>query len=261
MALQTNTLFGVEDKVKIAIDRLKQYEPPEGYYLAFSGGKDSCVIKQLAIESGVKFDAHYNVTTIDPPELVRFIRKHHPDVIFDRPEEPFLWKLVKKGFPLRQARWCCELYKEQGGNGRTVITGIRWEESVRRKSWDIKTVTPKKTIINPIIDWDSEEVWWYIESWGLPCCELYDQGYYRLGCLFCPFKPVRERLKELQDYPGYEKAFRIAFNRLYEDRLTNNPVAVSRWQSGDEMFDWWIHGETKPKDKKTIDMFRQVSHK
>jgi phosphoadenosine phosphosulfate reductase len=37
--LKENTLFGEEDKVKIAIDRLKTFMPPEGYYLAFSGGK------------------------------------------------------------------------------------------------------------------------------------------------------------------------------------------------------------------------------
>ena len=33
------------DKVEAAIKRLQTFEPPEGYYLAFSGGKDSVVIK------------------------------------------------------------------------------------------------------------------------------------------------------------------------------------------------------------------------
>lgn len=60
-----------------AIALLRLHEPPEGYYLAFSGGKDSCVIKELAKRAGVKFDAHYGNTTIDPPELVRFIKKFH----------------------------------------------------------------------------------------------------------------------------------------------------------------------------------------
>ena len=61
--------------MKQAIDRLQTFEPPEGYYLAFSGGKDSQTIYHLAQEAGVKFDAHYNVTGIDPPELVYFIRE------------------------------------------------------------------------------------------------------------------------------------------------------------------------------------------
>lgn len=71
------------DKVQTAIDRLKAFEPEDGYYLAFSGGKDSVCIKELAVMAGVKFDAHYSVTTVDPPELTRFILKHHPDVIWD----------------------------------------------------------------------------------------------------------------------------------------------------------------------------------
>ena len=43
MALLEETLFGSHDKVAIALQRLRTFEPPEGYYLAFSGGKDSIV--------------------------------------------------------------------------------------------------------------------------------------------------------------------------------------------------------------------------
>ena len=62
------TLWGTIDKVQVAIDRIKTFEPPEGYYVAFSGGKDSVVILDLVKRSGVKFDAHYNITGIDAPE-------------------------------------------------------------------------------------------------------------------------------------------------------------------------------------------------
>ena len=72
-----------KDKVQVAIDRLKLYEPPDGYYLAFSGGKDSVVIKALADMAGVKYDAHYNRTSVDPPELVQFIKTFN-DVQIDQ---------------------------------------------------------------------------------------------------------------------------------------------------------------------------------
>ena len=70
-----------------AIDLLLDHCPLEGYYVAFSGGKDSTVILDLVKRSGCKFDAHYSVTTVDPPELVQFIKREHPEVAFERPKK------------------------------------------------------------------------------------------------------------------------------------------------------------------------------
>ena len=58
-----------EDPVKIAIKRIQQFEPEEGYYVAFSGGKDSIVIRDLVKKAEVKHDIHYNLTTVDPPRI------------------------------------------------------------------------------------------------------------------------------------------------------------------------------------------------
>ena len=52
------SLFETIDLVKVAIERLQAFCPSEGYYLAFSGGKDSCVIKELADQAEIKYDAH-----------------------------------------------------------------------------------------------------------------------------------------------------------------------------------------------------------
>lgn len=130
------------DKVEKAIMRLQAYEPKEGYFLCFSGGKDSCVIKALADMAGVKYDAHYAVTSVDPPELVRFIKDHHPDVAFDYPRDKdgnvvSMWNLIPKKSmpPTRIVRYCCQYLKEQNGHGkgRLKVTGVRWAESVKRK--------------------------------------------------------------------------------------------------------------------------------
>ena len=128
-------------KVEVAIERFKAFEPPEGYYIAFSGGKDSCVIKALADMAGVKYDAHYNVTSVDPPELIYFIREHHPDVIWEYPRDKdgnrlTMWSIIATNTmpPTRKVRYCCSDLKEGGGEGRLKITGVRWAESVRRKN-------------------------------------------------------------------------------------------------------------------------------
>lgn len=132
-------LYG-RDKVDKAILRLQTYEPKEGYYLCFSGGKDSCVIKALADMAGVKYDAHYNVASVDPPELVRFIKEVHPDVEFTYHRDKdgnriTMWNLIPKKSmpPTRIVRYCCAYLKESGGKGRLKVTGVRWAESARRK--------------------------------------------------------------------------------------------------------------------------------
>ena len=134
MLRQIDLMGNTIDKVQMAIDRLRAFEPAEGYYLAFSGGKDSVVIKAIADMAGVKYDAHYNATTVDPPELVRFIKKEYPDVTIEKPEIPMIKLIAKKRMPpTRLFRYCCAYYKENTSSGRVTITGARWAESINRK--------------------------------------------------------------------------------------------------------------------------------
>ena len=134
-------------KVDAGIKRLKLYEPPGGYYLAFSGGKDSVTIKALADMAGVKYSAHYRITTVDPPELVRFIRDKFPDVHRDPAmyapdyknkklagKQITMWNLIPEKLmpPTRTVRYCCDWIKEDGGSDTIAITCVRWEESVNR---------------------------------------------------------------------------------------------------------------------------------
>ena len=136
MSIKENDLFdGVINKVDIAIARLKEFEPTEGYYLAFSGGKDSQCIYHLAEMAGVKFDAHFSVTTVDPPELLRFIRDNYPDIEWVKPKKT-MWELISKDTmpPTRIVRYCCRALKEIGGENRIVITGIRHAESTKRNT-------------------------------------------------------------------------------------------------------------------------------
>ena len=136
MALVEHDIWGSRrDKVKLAIDRIKTFAPDEGYFVAFSGGKDSVVIKVLCELAGVPYEAHYSVTTVDPPELVRFIRKAYPDVIFDRPEMSMRQLIIYKQIPpTRLMRYCCEYLKESHGKGRITMTGVRWAESRNRRN-------------------------------------------------------------------------------------------------------------------------------
>lgn len=98
---------------------------PGGYYVAFSGGKDSIVMEMLFRLAGVPYEPWYNNVTIDPPELIYFMREHYPQVQWNNPQTHLIRKMVEKscGPPTRQSRWCCEIYKEQGGLGRFRAIG------------------------------------------------------------------------------------------------------------------------------------------
>lgn len=258
MTLVEQTLFGQVDKVQIAIERLRMFEPSEGYYLAFSGGKDSVTIKALADMAKVKYDAHYNVTTIDPPELVWFIKQNHKDVAFGYPPRPFLVELVKRGFPQRTKRWCCELYKERGGYGRLVMTGVRAAESVnraRRSMVEGCYKSPTRRFIHPIIDWNDNDVWQFIREYSIPYCKLYDEGWERIGCLLCPFAKARHRKLETELYPRITRNFIKAFEKLYDKKKSEGKRSVDRWKSGEEMFWWWIDAKRTQYSRDQISIF------
>ena len=167
MSLIELTLEGTKNKIDIAIERLRSFEPPEGYYLAFSGGKDSIVCYELCKMAKVKFDTHFNFTTVDPPELLKFIRDNYPDVIWDRPEKS-MWKLIEEKLypPTRIARYCCQYLKERGGRGRFVILGIRSAESYKRRHRPMFENCPKENrkLLSPIIDWIDSDVWDFIKQ-------------------------------------------------------------------------------------------------
>lgn len=235
-----------KNKIDIAVERIQVFAPEGGYYLAFSGGKDSVVIKKLSQMAGILFDAHYSSTTIDPPEVVSFIKNAHGDVIFNKPKKSFLKILESRGFPIRCGRWCCEELKENYGSGRHVMTGVRWGESTRRANTRRLIETcyrdKTKTYVNPIIDWTNHDVWEFIRMFNLPYCNLYDRGFDRVGCLFCPMVSAKKRIRETQLYPKFTALFIKAFNRLYDLRKTQGRVSVERWSNGEEMFWWWIKG-------------------
>ena len=268
MSIHQLNMYGM-DMVEVAIERLKAFEPKEGYYLAFSGGKDSCTVTALADMAGVKYDAHYNVTSVDPPELVRFV-KTFPDVHFDFPTDKngrviTMWNLIptKRMPPTRIVRYCCADLKESRGENRFVVTGVRKDESVRRAQnrggielgknktsdreiFDPDNPTPEmmyhcktyyRKVLNPIVDWTTDEVWEFIKEYKVPYCCLYDEGFSRLGCIGCPMGMRRQREWEFARYPKYKENYIRAFQKM----LDNMPEPPNGdWHTGEDVFRWWV---------------------
>lgn len=269
---------GLTTKLEMSIDRIKSFEPRGGYYLAFSGGKDSIVCYYLLKMAGVKFDAHYNNTTVDPPELIRFIRKEYPDVEWNKPEKT-MWKLIEEKLmpPSRRVRYCCDVLKEGGGEGRFVVTGVRWAESARRKNtrkaveFDKYGSESKKAandrliflnsdndekrmmietcqirgkhMLNPIIDWEDWEVWEFIKSSNLNYPELYDQGFCRLGCIGCPLQRPDGIIRDFLKWPRYRAEYIKAFEKMIAARKEKG--LKTEWETGEDVMNWYIYGGDK----------------
>lgn len=272
------------DKVQVAIDRLRAFEAlaieysPEGYYLCDSGGKDSSVIKELAIMAGVKHGIHHNHTTLDYPETVYFIRRekaryeamgipytiHYPAMSFPR------LMRKKKMPPTRLKRYCCKVLKEHGGRDRVCVTGVRWSESVSRsKQRGVAEVQNRKSggltllndndesrkefetcqikgkrVVNPIIDWTDDDVWEFIAMRNLTVNPLYAMGYKRVGCVGCPMSSKAG--EALDAMPKYKANWIRWFGHLIEDaKRDGRPVFMG---SAEDYYNFWISGKALPKD-------------
>lgn len=242
----------VQDYVEFSKEFLRKNEPPEGYFVGFSGGKDSIAVLQVCREAGVKHTAYYTNTGIDAPEVVKFITKNYPDVIHVRPKVNFYAKLRVTPPPLPMTRWCCTYIKEKPSyiiplNHR--VFGVRAEESKRRAArgmMNTRTLNKKRTLTNyhPIFTWPEWAVWDFIESRGLKFPDLYLEGWNRIGCVLCPFsvlgitKPaIRRREISMERWPGMWRAFKNAVRVFWETRHAS-PDAPEKYR-GESFEDYW----------------------
>lgn len=257
-----------------------------GYYLAFSGGKDSQALFHIAQLAGVQFEGHMNLTSVDPPEVIRFVKRSYPEVELIKPKDSIYHVALRKQLlPTKKVRWCCEEFKEKAGAGKVTLIGIRHQESRNRAkrneveisnysfSGDLKAfekfrkkklsaakspstrkrgevnitnakeektigcISGKETLlISPIIHWTERDVWEFLNKVAqVPHCELYDQGFYRIGCICCPMSPPRQKLIENERWPhvrrNWVKAIReIRSGGVLQRTLTTRNPVVRYWE-------------------------------
>jgi len=231
-----------EKKIKDSIKRIKVYEPKGGYLLGFSGGKDSLAIYHLSRLAGVKFDPVYNITGVDPPDLISFIKEKYPNVRRVKPRKT-MWELIPEKLipPTRHLRYCCYYLKETSNvKGKVVMTGVRQEESrmrSHRRVCDYNTKT-KTTTFNPIVDWTEADVWSFLEKEAVEYCNLYDEGFTRLGCVGCPMASEENIRKEFRLYPTIEKKYLKAFDEMLTRRKAKG--LETTWKNSGEVMEWWI---------------------
>lgn len=198
--------------IENATDANGEKQPIE---IAYSGGKDSDVILQLAKEAGIDFKAIYRCTTIDPPGTIGHVKAVGGVEIRKPLNGVTFFKLIQKnGLPTRWRRHCCRDLKEFKILDKCVM-GVRREESSKRakryqEPTECRFYGSKKNhveAIYPILDWTLQDVTDYIEDRGIRCAPVYydEQGVFhperRLGCLCCPLKSIKKRREAFKEYP------------------------------------------------------------
>lgn len=99
----------------------------------------------------------------------------------------------------------------------------------------------RKTLVNPIIDWTTSEVWEFIREYNVRYCRLYDEGFARLGCIGCPMGGGKSQTKEFERYPKYKDHYIKAFGRMLERGKAKG--VETQWKNADDVFEWWVNGK------------------
>lgn len=252
-----------------------------------SGGKDSSVCVDLAIKAGINFEVIHNHTTADAPETVQFVRDEFRRLELMgikctinwpmyKGQRTSMWDLIPQKLmpPTRLVRYCCEVLKEHGGTGRFITTGVRWAESNTRKNnlgafeqfhrgrekriiindndpdrllFENCSIKAKR-VCNPIIDWEDEDVWHYIEEEHVPVNPLYADGFDRVGCIGCPLAGKRKREAEFERWSKYKVAYISAFDRMLKERRQRGKMQGT-WNMGNtgtDVFNWWMEYDVLP---------------
>lgn len=213
---------GLLKKIDNAIKLLQsiRLEDGEAVEVAYSGGKDSDVILQLAKEAGINYRAIYKNTTIDPRGTIKHVKEMGVEV--RRPKQTFAELVKKKGMPHRFRRFCCKELKEYKILDKVII-GVRRSESIKRaklykeptecRYYGAKTEKNHVVAYYPILDWDNQDILEFIIDRKIKIHPLYyrEDGSIdvtrRLGCLCCPLQSKKKRIEEFKENKNMVKFY------------------------------------------------------
>ena len=71
-------------------------------------------------------------------------------------------------------------------------------------------------------------------------CELYKEGFQRLGCIGCPMAGSCERKREFERWPKFKNMYLIGFRKMIEARKAAGLEILKGMETQEKWFDWWI---------------------
>lgn len=237
----------VQDTIKKTYNIYKKYRNKvDVFYVAFSGGKDSIVtldIVQRTLPHN-SFKVLFGDTGMEFPDTYRVVEKienycANQGIDFIRAQSEYdpenTWSKI--GPPATVTRWCCSVHKTvpqvlalRNKTGKPDFTGmafigIRASESLARSEYDYISLGEKhkgQYSCNPILEWNSAELYTYIYSENLILNEAYKKGHRRAGCLVCPRAAERNDYMSHVCYPEESEKFIRIIEEMYKQEFTTS---------------------------------------
>ena len=235
-----------QDTIKTIYNSYTKYKKKiDVFYVAFSGGKDSVVtldlvqralphneFKVLFGDTGMEFPDTYRTVEI----IHDFCSDNNIEFIVAKSDYSPEYTWSKFGPPATVNRWCCSVHKtspqvnllretlgKPNFTGMAFI-GVRGSESLARNEYDFISIGEKhkgQYNCNPILEWNSAELYIYIYMHDLYLNEAYKKGNRRAGCLVCPRAAERNEYMARICYPAEFNKLLNSVYMMYKDNFTS----------------------------------------
>lgn len=237
----------VQDTIKKVYNTYVDYKNKvDVFYVAFSGGKDSIVtldIVQKALPHN-EFKVLFGDTGMEFPDTYRAVEQIEDDcnlrgIDFIRAKSEhspeYTWR--EFGPPSKVTRWCCSVHKTApqilalrkyiGKSNFTgmAFVGVRASESASRNEYDYVSLGEKhkgQYSCNPILEWNSAELYVYIYSENLLVNEAYKKGNNRAGCLVCPNVSEKNAFFRRYCYTEEVDTYMNMITSMYKDSISSD---------------------------------------
>lgn len=274
-----------EDSVEWLKENIKPYLS-EKIILAYSGGKDSDLLKCVVDKAEIEYLLNFANTTNESQDTyhhVKSIMKKCKNSNTMNPKEGFYPWIKRKNYfvPTVLVRNCCSTFKEGQLNKSfdtkkplIQLIGVRRDESAKRAKYEKimddafevklrgKNTQPKLWVkIAPIVDWKDLDVWVYLIYHNIELHNAYKYGFERCGCLICPYQSDYADMLVEEFYP-------YQYNRWTYDILpktyTNLCVKENfKWTLEEFQSGKWKSGVSKEQEiiqkKPTKELVKQLA--
>lgn len=219
-----------KEKINKSIEVLKQAAYiSDTYYnkpliIAYSGGKDSDIMLDLALKAEINFEVLYSTTTVEAPQTMKHIadtfkrlKAMKIKTIRTKPTlkgEPInMFSLIakKKIVPTRIIRYCCQIFKEVSTPRRITAVGVRSSESRRRKNRSDFTIKGKSLKHSLHFDLDHVK-------------EVFEEAKTRDPIWDCTIVTRAKGQKDLVVNSIYDWTDEDVWKYINENKITYNPL-------------------------------------